>query len=59
MRTVGEVPFRLDSPRPHIPLKDYVYNEVRYSSLVKTRPTEAAAVLGGGAENSGRQIPRV
>ena len=33
MRTVDENPFRLDSPRPRIPLKAYAYNELRYSSL--------------------------
>ena len=45
MRTVGENPFRLDSPRPHVKLRDYAYNEVRYHSLAQTRPAEAEAVL--------------
>ncbi len=45
MRTVDENPFRLDSPRPRIPLKDYAYNELRYSSLAKTRPAEADSLL--------------
>ena len=45
MRAVGESPFRLDSPRPTIPLKDYVYNELRYYALSLTRPTEAAELL--------------
>ena len=38
MRAIGENPFRLDSPRPTIPFKDYAYNELRYSSLASTRP---------------------
>jgi pyruvate-ferredoxin/flavodoxin oxidoreductase len=45
MRSIGENPFRLDSPRPTIPFKDYAYNEIRYSSLASTRPDEAATLL--------------
>jgi len=45
MRTVGENPFRLDSPRPRIPLKAYAYNELRYSSLAQTRPADAETLL--------------
>ena len=45
MRTIGQNPFRLDSPRPTIPFKDYAYNEIRYSSLADARPDEAASLL--------------
>src|SRR5208282_1697939 len=45
MRSVGENPFRLDSPRPTIPLKDYAYNELRYRALALTRPEEAESLL--------------
>jgi pyruvate-ferredoxin/flavodoxin oxidoreductase len=45
MRKVGESPFRLDSPRPTILLKDYAYNELRYYALALTRPAEAAELL--------------
>ena len=45
MRTVGANPFRLDSPRPTIPFKDYAYNEIRYRSLAATRPEEARELL--------------
>ncbi|MGI4953161.1 MAG: pyruvate:ferredoxin (flavodoxin) oxidoreductase [Janthinobacterium lividum] len=45
MRGVDENPFRLDSPRPRIPLKSYAYNELRYRSLADTRPAEAEAVM--------------
>jgi pyruvate-ferredoxin/flavodoxin oxidoreductase len=45
MRKAGEAPFRLDSPRPTIPLKDYAYKELRYRSLAASRPEEAAQLL--------------
>ena len=45
MRAAGEKPFRLDSPRPTISLKDYAYNELRYRALAATRPAEAEALL--------------
>ena len=45
MCKVGANPFRLDSPRPSIPFKDYAYNEIRYSSLAVTRPEEASELL--------------
>lgn len=45
MRGIGESPFRLDSPRPHVPLKDYAYNEIRYRTLAQSRPEEAKALL--------------
>ena len=45
MRAVGENPFRLDSPRPRISLKDYAYNELRYRSLASTKPAEATRLL--------------
>src|SRR5690606_30941328 len=33
LRKIGRNPFVLDSPRPTIPLRDYAYNERRYSDL--------------------------
>jgi pyruvate-ferredoxin/flavodoxin oxidoreductase len=45
MRTVGENPFRLDSPRPTIKFRDYAYNELRYKALGQTRPAEAEQLL--------------
>ncbi|MBZ4021810.1 pyruvate:ferredoxin (flavodoxin) oxidoreductase [Rhodobacter sp. TJ_12] len=45
LRGTGAAPFRLDSPRPVLPFKDYAYNELRYSALAATRPEEAAALL--------------
>jgi pyruvate-ferredoxin/flavodoxin oxidoreductase len=34
-------PFQLDSRPPSIGLKDYIYNETRYTMLVKSNPEEA------------------
>jgi len=45
MRELGENPFVLDSPRPTLPFKDYAYNEIRYRSLVQTRPEDAEKLL--------------
>ena len=45
MRSVGENPFRLDSPRPTLRFRDYAYNEIRYRSLARTRPAEAEQLL--------------
>ena len=38
-------PFRLDSPRPRIPLEEYRYNEVRFKSLTQTHPDAAKRML--------------
>ena len=45
LREVGESPFRLDSPRPTVPFKQYAYNELRYHALALTRPAEAEELL--------------
>jgi len=45
MRQVGANPFQLDSPRPTITLKDYAYNETRYSSLAGTDAKTAVDLL--------------
>ena len=45
MRTLGERPFRLDSPRPTIPFKAYAYNELRYRALAHTDPEAAESLL--------------
>jgi pyruvate-ferredoxin/flavodoxin oxidoreductase len=41
----GKNPLTIDSKAPAIPLKDYVYNETRYSLLTKTRPEAAEQLL--------------
>jgi pyruvate-ferredoxin/flavodoxin oxidoreductase len=45
MRTAGERPFRLDSPRPTIPFKKYAYNELRFRALAHTDPGAAEGLL--------------
>jgi pyruvate-ferredoxin/flavodoxin oxidoreductase len=45
MRSVGENPFLLDSPRPTIRFRDYAYNEIRYKALAQSRPEEAGTLL--------------
>jgi pyruvate-ferredoxin/flavodoxin oxidoreductase len=41
----GRNPFQLDSKAPAISLKDYIYNETRYTMLAKSNPEEAARLL--------------
>ncbi len=38
-------PFMLDSPRPTLPLSDYVYRELRYRMLRNAAPAEAERLL--------------
>jgi pyruvate-ferredoxin/flavodoxin oxidoreductase len=44
-RAHGRNPFQLDSPRPRIPLADYVYRELRYRMLRNSDPAEAERLL--------------
>jgi len=41
----GKNPFQLDSKSPTTALKDYIYNETRYTMLVKSNPEEAKRLL--------------
>ncbi|MFZ6862701.1 pyruvate:ferredoxin (flavodoxin) oxidoreductase [Undibacterium sp. Ji67W] len=43
--STGVNPFCLDSLAPDIPLQDYAYNEIRFSSLITENKPEAAALL--------------
>jgi len=42
----GKNSFQLDSRAPSMKLKDYVYNETRYTMLAKSNPEEAQHLLG-------------
>jgi len=42
----GKNPFVLDSKAPALPLEKYIYNETRYTMLVRSRPDEAKRLLG-------------
>jgi pyruvate-ferredoxin/flavodoxin oxidoreductase len=41
LRAQGKNPFQLDSKAPSIPLKQYMYEEARYSMLARSHPREA------------------
>ncbi len=41
VRAIGGNPFQLDSPRPRVPLGDYLYNELRYRMVRDADPAEA------------------
>lgn len=45
MRIYGQNPFRLDSNKPHLPLSDFAYNEIRYKALCKTDPERASHLM--------------
>jgi pyruvate-ferredoxin/flavodoxin oxidoreductase len=47
----GKNPLTIDSKAPEIPLKDYVYNETRYSMLTKSRPEAAEKLLKEAQED--------
>jgi pyruvate-ferredoxin/flavodoxin oxidoreductase len=42
----GKNPFQLDSRPPTLPLEKYIYNETRYTMLVKSNPEAARKLLG-------------
>ena len=50
LRAAGQKPFVLDSPRPSVPLEDYIYNENRYRVLKQTHPEEAEQLLKSAQE---------
>ncbi len=41
----GTNPLQLDSKPPSIPLKDYAYNETRYTMLTKSKPEQAKRLM--------------
>ena len=41
----GKNPFQLDSRAPNLSLKEYIYNETRYTMLAKSNPEEAKRLL--------------
>jgi len=45
LREEGKNPFILDSRAPSIPLKDYIYNETRYTMLLRAHPETAEELL--------------
>jgi len=55
LRAEGKNPFQLDSRPPSIPLKQFVYQETRYTMLQRTHP-EAARHLLHAAEEDVRRM---
>jgi pyruvate-ferredoxin/flavodoxin oxidoreductase len=51
----GKNPFQLDSKPPSIPLKDYVYQEARYTILARTNPDVAVQLLREAEEDVQRR----
>jgi pyruvate-ferredoxin/flavodoxin oxidoreductase len=49
----GKNPFQLDSRAPSIGLKEYIYNETRYTMLAKSNPEEAKRLLALAQEDVG------
>jgi pyruvate-ferredoxin/flavodoxin oxidoreductase len=47
----GKNPFQLDSRAPSVPLDKYIYNEGRYSMLVRSAPETAAHLLTEAQED--------
>lgn len=45
VRTSGENPFVIDSPRPTMKFRDYADNELRYRMLKVTNPREADLLM--------------
>jgi pyruvate-ferredoxin/flavodoxin oxidoreductase len=45
LRLQGKNPFQLDSQKPSIPLKQYAYQEARYTMLVRSDPEAARELL--------------
>ena len=45
LKEQGLNPLQLDSKKPSIPLKDYIYTEVRYKMLTHSNPEAAAKLL--------------
>jgi len=45
LRHEGKNPFQLDSKPPSIPLRDYAYNETRYTMLARSHPEAARDLL--------------
>jgi len=54
LRREGKNPFQLDSKAPSIPLKQYAYQEARYTMLVRSNPEAAARLLALAQEDVDR-----
>ena len=55
LRLEGKNPFQLDSKAPSIPLKQYAYQEARYTMLVRSNPVAARDLLRLAQDDVERQ----
>jgi pyruvate-ferredoxin/flavodoxin oxidoreductase len=55
LRKEGKNPFQLDSEAPSIPMKQYMYEEARYSMLARSHPREARELLRLAQDDVERQ----
>jgi pyruvate-ferredoxin/flavodoxin oxidoreductase len=55
LRKEGKNPFQLDSKAPSIPMKQYMYEEARYSMLARSHPREARELLRLAQDDVERQ----
>ncbi len=55
LREQGKNPFQLDSKAPSIPLKQYMYEEARYSMLARSHPSQARELLRMAEDDVQRQ----
>ncbi len=51
LKEQGKNPFQLDSKAPSMPLEKYIYNETRYTMLVKSNPDAAKTLLKQAQED--------
>jgi len=55
LRAQGKNPFQLDSRAPSIPLENYIYQEARYSTLMRSNPDAARELLKLAQDDVNRQ----
>ena len=55
LRAQGKNPFQLDSRAPSIPLENYIYQEGRYSMLLRSNPEAARELLTLAQDDVNRQ----
>jgi pyruvate-ferredoxin/flavodoxin oxidoreductase len=55
LRKEGKNPFQLDSKEPKLPLKQYAYQEARYTMLARSKPDAARELLRQAQDDVDRQ----
>jgi pyruvate-ferredoxin/flavodoxin oxidoreductase len=55
LRTLGQNPFQLDSKAPSVPVKQFMYQEARFSMLARSHPEHARDLLRMAQDDVERQ----